>query len=91
MKFARRLALAGALFGSAVTMVLPAHAQQEVDPTYYPPVTEAAAPIRQHAPVVQKGKAKVSSVVYHQHQLKPTVKRQPAAAVIDQAKSPARK
>ena len=91
MKFGRTLALTGVLFGSAVVVFPPAHAQQEVDPTYYPPVTEAAAPLQQRAPVVQKGKARVSTVAYHQQQLKPIAKKQATSAVNDQAKPPAGK
>lgn len=64
MRFARKLALTATLFGFFVPTALPAYAEQEVDNTYYPPVTEPAAPSRQHPTVAKKSKASASSVAH---------------------------
>jgi hypothetical protein len=90
MKFGRTIALTAVLLGSTIAVVPPARAQQEVDPTYYPPVAEQTAPPRQHAVVAPKGKASVIPMVYHPHELKPIAKKQPAA-VNGHVKPPARK
>ena len=77
MKFARELALTATLLGCLVS-ALPA--QQEVDPTYYPPIAEPAAPSHQK-PVAKKTKATASSVAHHKPGLKPVVKKQTSATV----------
>lgn len=80
MRFARKLALTATLFACIVS-VRPGYAQQEVDPTYYPPIPEPTAPSHQHAAVAKKSKTSASSAEHHKPELKPIAKKQSTATV----------
>lgn len=68
MKLIRRLTANAVLLGAMAlsTLVIPAYGQQEVDPTYYPPIPDSATQTSQPATAAKKVELKESPAAHKQ-------------------------